>query len=140
VVITPKLKSSWLELAAKHCGAPAKRIRRSDFASCALDYASDAAASLGSLDLIGPPSLPTVAANDIAEVISKGLAAGRIAASSQGVATLSLLALAAWFAGGQKDMPNAIKIPAEQVQATTTSTTRSACPPLKTDGVSLTES
>jgi hypothetical protein len=105
-----------------------------------LDYASDAAADAGSLGLIGPPILPTVAAPDIQAVVAQALALGKIATSSEGVAALSLLALAAWFKQGQKDMPNALKIPAVQVQPTTASATTSGCPPLKTDEVNLTGS
>ena len=129
VIISPKLKSTFLELAAKHCGVPAKRIVRRDFASCALDYASDAAGS-GSFDLIGNPRLPTISANDIAQVVNALLAARRIPPEAAGGAGVALALLAAWFASDKTDMPNAIKIPAAQVA--TASTTSSACPPRET--------
>jgi hypothetical protein len=137
VVISPKLKSSWLDLAVKHCGAPSKRIKRTDFASCALDYVNDAAASDGSFDLIGPPRLPTVTAADIAESSVTVWLVGKFVASNEGIATLALIALAAWYEEGQKDMPTTLKIPVPQVQSATATSTGSSCPPQQTDKVSL---
>lgn len=122
IVITPKLKGSFTDLAVKHCGGA---VRKRDLSSCGLSYAADAVSDPGFL--VNPPTLPTVTANDIAEVIQAGLAVGKIKEAQVGAATIALVSLAAWFASsdsqGQREVPNALKIPSSVINTTKASQT-----------------
>ncbi|KAL9113865.1 MAG: hypothetical protein Q9227_001999 [Pyrenula ochraceoflavens] len=119
VIISPKLRTSLTNAAVKHCagGAKKRNLSRRSLSSCGLNFAADAVSDPGFL--VEPPRLPTVKATDIANIIQKGVAAGRILASQKGAATIALIALAAWLASSassnDRSIPNALKIPASDI-------------------------
>jgi hypothetical protein len=137
IVVAPKLKSLWLDLADKHCGGLAKRLVRRDFASCALNYVTDVVSNSQPLNIPGSAAIPKVKSAGIAEILEAAFAAGTVTFETQPYAVLSLVALTIWFESGQLDMPHAIKIPAAQVEAPAASATNPECPPRETGKVSL---
>lgn len=138
LVISPKLKKSFTDLAVKHCSGG------SDFTSCALSYVPEAVADPGVL--VVPQRFkfnPT--ANDVAHVIQMLLALRRIpAVAATGAAVIAVAFLLAWFASSdnpqQRQGSNALKLPASVIDTNTpspTTTTTESCTASATDVVSI---
>ena len=129
IELTPDLSQSLTDIAIEKCGTPSKRMKRSaTFASCALNFAEEATnGGSAPLGAEGAPTLPSVLAGDIGDVIAAGKAAGVITEANVGVYTVALIALEAFFAnaaaGKAAHVPLNLIIPTAALKPATTAKT-----------------